>query len=217
MSDKNIITKYLEQSNLYRELEFFGITLEPVMKGVQIAYKGFCNGELFYEKEFNLPSYIYYNFSNYDMSFEWVVTTVLRAFLQRYVSSEITVNQLTFQVQKDAAPTALTIHVEQTVRTANQIQADIELSIQLNNSEPSYINYDATVSYRGVCSESEEEVRIGDVVVVANVKRETKATDNFYRGLLVENYKFKHKKSTESMLAAIKGFIQHIESKEVTL
>lgn len=187
------------------------------MKGVQIAYKGFCNGELFYEKEFNFPSDIYYNFSNYDMSFEWVVTTVLRAFLQRYVSSEITVSQLTFQVQKDAAPTALTIHAKQTVRTANEIQADIELSFQLNDSEPSYINYDATVSYRGIYSESTEEIHLGDATVIANVKRETKATDSFYSGLLVENYKFKHGKSLESMLAAAKGFIQHIESKEVAL
>lgn len=217
MSDKDIITKYLEQSKLYKELGFFGITLEPVMKGVQIAYKGFYKGELFYEKEFNFPSDIYYNFPNYDMSFEWVVTTVLRAFLQRYVFSEITVNQLTFQVQKDIKLTMLTIHAEQTVRTKNQIQADIELSIQLNNSNPSYINYDATVSYRGIRTEAAEEIRIGNAVVIANVKRETKATDNFYSGLLVENYKFKHEKSLKSMMSAIKGFIQYIENKEIKL
>ena len=113
---------------------------------------------------------------------KWVITTVLRVFLQRYISSEITVNRLTFQVQKDANPTALTIHAEQTVRTANQIQADIELSIHLCDSEPNYINYEATVSYRGIRSEAVEELRISDTDVVANVKRETKATDNFYSG-----------------------------------
>lgn len=217
MSDGNRIVEYLEQSQLYGELESLGISLELVMKGIKVVYKGFYEGELFYEKEFNFPSDIYYNFSNYDMSFEWVATTVLRAFLQRYISSEVTVNQLTFQVQKDVIPTALTIHAGQTVHTKNKIQADIELSIQLSDSNPDCINYDATVSYRGIRSESVEEVRIGNALVVANVKRETKATDNFYSGLLVENYKFKHKKSTESMLAAIKGFIQHIENKEVAL
>lgn len=216
MTDKNIITKYLEQSRLYKELVFFGITLEPVMNGTRIIYKGFHKGNLFCEKEFNFPSDIYYDFSNYDISFEWVVTTVLRVFLRQHVSSDLIVDRITFKTQKDSQPDVLVIQADQ-VLTKGDIQARIELSIHLDRNEPTSIYYEAAVSYKGVVAELVEELCLGNMTVTANVTREISGNEHLCGGRLVENYKFKHEKSLKSMMSAIKGFIQYIENKEIKL